>query len=162
MAARPACVVDALSTLDRRRELILGWEATAAMAEEVAALHPSLPEVRVNLGWEAGQMQGVLLHIGNAWEADKSVKDVRDVYPLLAELRQRGFKPAGHFDYAEVGRRTYTYRRDDGATISVSVFTFRPGDDDQVDGPSCRFVKVGVEERPVYKLMCDEEGAPEP
>ena len=52
-------------------------------------------------------------------------------------------------DYPEMGRRTYDFGR-----LKFCVFfnTYNAG-------TVCKFVEVGKEEKPIYKLMCGDEEA---
>lgn len=117
------------------------YEPEAAIAREfVAAFPPTEPgymgQMRTQIGVGAHVLNGVLI----MWDAQR----LQDVTPRVKWLAQR----LGKFkikDYPELARRTYDYGR-----LKLSVFFNR-------DKAVCKFVEVGKEEKPIYKLMCGEQ-----
>lgn len=164
-AELPECIRKELAELEEERAKVLSWAVAARAAEEAVAAvwtEPGLPPASVTVGRGIGSLNGVLLHVGHSWDKEKCVRSARQALPLLRELRRRGWRYKRHSDYEELGRRTYELVNPEqpAAPISMSVFFYNGGDAGD-DGPACRFVKVGVEERPVYKLMCADSEATE-
>lgn len=97
-----------------------------------------LNTMRSSIGVGPHVLNGFLI----AWDARR----LSDVTPRVAWLAKR----IGKFeiqDYPELGRRTYDFGR-----LKFMVF-FNAYDAKTV----CKFVEVGKEEKPVYKLMCGED-----
>lgn len=132
-----------VATLEGYIATARGYEPEIAIAADFArAFPPAEPgymgRMRTTIGVGPHVLNGVLV----MWDARR----LADVKARVAWLAQR----LGKFtieDYPEMGRRTYAWSR-----FKFSVF-FNNGDDKTV----CRFVEVGKEEKPVYKLMCGEE-----
>lgn len=124
------------------------YEPEAEIAREFCAAFPPtepgyLTHMRTQIGVGTHVLNGLLI----MWDARR----LQDVTPRVAWLAKR----LGKFkidDYPEMGRRTYDFGR-----VKFSVF-FNTSDDKTV----CKFVEVGKEERPVYKLMCGEQEVSEP
>jgi len=116
------------------------YEPEIVVARELVAAFPPtdagyLSQMRTQIGVGSGCLNGVLI----MWD----VRQLQDATPRVAWLTQR----LGKFkieDYPELGRRTYDFGR-----LKFSVF-FNTWDDKTV----CKFVEVGKEEKPIYKLMC--------
>lgn len=70
-----------------------------------------------------------------------------DVTEPLKWLAQR-FGAYTIDDYPELGRRAYVFENN-GRPVRFQVFF-------NGDAAQCKFVKIGVKEEPVYKLMCGE------
>jgi hypothetical protein len=132
--------------VERLEELIAearSYEPEILIAREfVAAFPPTeagyLSEMRTQIGVGSGRLNGVLI----MWD----VRRLQDVTARVAWLAQR-FGKFRIEDYAELGRRTYDFGR-----LKFSVF-FHTYDDKTV----CKFVEVGKEEKPIYKLMCGDQ-----
>lgn len=108
----------------------------------VAAFPPTEPgyiqQMRTSVGVGSGSLNGVLI----MWDARR----LQDVTPRLSWLAQKLGKYLIE-DYPELGRRTYDFGR-----LKFCVF-FNTYDAKTV----CKFVEVGKEEKPIYKLMCGEQ-----
>lgn len=120
-----------------------GYAAEAAIAAEFSRAFPPQEagyshQMRATVGVGAHALNGVLV----MWDARK----LSDVTPRVKWLAEK----LGKFeieDYAELGRRTYNFGR---FKFCVFFNTFNPG-------TVCKFVEVGKEEKPVFKLMCGED-----
>lgn len=77
-------------------------------------------------------------------------KSVRDLIPLLRDIREHGYKAQKIEDDTELHRRIWKYDRD----LKLQVFFTG-----YAEGSTCKFVKVGEELKPVYELRCGEESA---
>ena len=71
-----------------------------------------------------------------------AVDDLREVIPVLRRIRAAGHVLLHHADCPETNTRLYIFK-----TIRVDVV---------LRGASCRFEKIGVEERPVYSVICGD------
>ena len=108
----------------------------AEIADALIAEFPQHP-IRCSIGVGPHVLNGFLIMV--------DLKQLDEARALVAALAKR----LGKFeisDYPELGRRTYGWSR-----LKLSCF-FNAWDDKTV----CKFVQVGVEEKPVYKLMCGE------
>lgn len=134
------------SKLKELRELIVladTYVAEAALFDEFDRAFPSDPDdyhstMRPQVGVGPHALNGFLV----AWDAHR----LGDVTPRLQWLAKRLGKYTIE-DYPEMGRRTYDFGR-----LKFMVF-FNTYDQKTV----CKFVEVGTETKPVYKLMCGEE-----
>lgn len=151
----PAPIAAALASIDATRERVLALAPTAAaVCDAVFGFADTIPGFDIRVGYEINSLQGVNVYCG---ELFSGLPSIRDAFPLLKALRAAGFKPRGTSDFPEIGRRTYTYRRDgDSVDHSVNVSCFL-ATGANATGANCCFEQVGVEEKPVYKLVCDGE-----
>ena len=135
-------IADEVKRLEALISEAKGYEAETAIAAEFARAFPPsesgyMGRMRTTIGVGPGALNGLLV----MWDARR----LSDVTPRVAWLAQR----LGKFkieDYAEMGRRTYDFGR-----FKFCVF-FNSFDEKTV----CKFVEVGKEEKPVYKLMCED------
>lgn len=129
--------------IERLREYIAQAETyatEAALFDEFDRAFPSDPDdyhstMRPQIGIGAHVLNGFLI----AWDARR----LEDVKPRLQWLAKRLGKYKIE-DFPEMGRRTYDFGR-----LKLMVF-FNTYDEKTV----CKFVEVGTETKPVYKLMC--------
>ncbi len=134
----PVCVQAELERLEKDREKILSYVEHGRICEEVAQeFKPQVHNIRTSIGYRFGSVEGALLKV--------DVMDMRDVLPILRDLRKRGYKIEKHEDYPEMKRRTYRLG-------DIAVLCFLMGD----TKARCQWVKVGEKSEPVYKLMCDD------
>lgn len=157
--ARPDCVALAIADADAAigkyseelRERIAKAEAYApeiAIAAEFVRAFPAL-------AGEAADEYQRPLRIGltldpntvNALMVNLDVVRLVDVTEPLKWLAQR-FGAYAIDDYPELGRRAYIFENS-GRPVRFQVFF-------NGEAAQCKFVKVGVKEEPVYKLMCGE------
>lgn len=140
MKEQPKSVKDALRQIRQFGLDILAKSEMAQLAESIVAKHKDkFKTLEVSIGYQYGSIQGVLIKAHD-------VESMRDVLPIIRELRWHGFKVKSHEDYPEAKRRTY----DMG---DIKVLVFLPWD----EGSTCKYVKVGMKEEPQYKLQCDGE-----
>lgn len=142
-----------IETLIRIINKAIECDQTAKIGADIIASYNSTLKddfgcvARLSAGFQWGQEQGVLIMLD-------SVKDVDHIKPLFVELGKRGFILNGTpEDYLEAKRRTWKFkRRDDGTTKKDEIKLLAFFHDENA---KCRYVQVGVEEKPIYKLMCD-------
>lgn len=134
----------ALDEVEKLSQKILSWNDAAVLAEEFVETDLAKSfAATVTLGYSLHGMQGVLVFLNKT-------QKVSDVAPVLGWFAKRGFKLIGKpSDYAEIQRRTWNL-----GVIQVAAFfsTAERG---------CKFVQVGEETKPVYKLLCDDAAVPE-
>lgn len=138
----------AIATEVQRLEGLIAVARTYTAEQDIAeefcrAFPPTEPgycgQMRASIGVGPHVLNGLLI----AWDARR----LADVTPRVAWLAQR----LGKFtidDSPEMGRRTYDWGR-----LKLMVF-FNSYDDKTV----CKFVEVGTEPKPIYKLMCEDAG----
>jgi hypothetical protein len=157
----PKCVREELEDIKKQERFVRDNIQAARDAEEVVEMFKDVPELqdqgedgsrsvghlRASFGSQIGQLRGALIFV--------DVVDIRAVLPVLRELRRRGYKVKDHDDYAEIGRRTYNLSGD-GGEIKLGVFVGASFSSDAKKGAVCKFVQVGIEEKPVFKLLCDD------
>jgi hypothetical protein len=148
-AALDEQVADAANAIADEVKILEGYIETArtyapemdiavAFARAFPPADPSyLARMRTTVGVGPHVLNGVLV----MWDARR----LADVTARVAWLAQRLGKFAIE-DAPEMGRRTYVWDR-----FKFCVF-FNSYDAKTV----CKFVEVGKEERPIYKLMCEE------
>jgi len=143
---RSTLIATVLATHDKRRQDILDYDDAALVAEEFlqSLLAKTFKSVTLSLGHEVLSLHGVLVHF-------EDVQRVADMAPVLGWFARRDYKLVGKpDDYAEIQRRTWCLGK-----IKLCAFFRRGG------GAGCRYIKVGEEMKPVYKLLCDEAEAQE-
>lgn len=132
------------SAIDREVETLKEYIATAESyapeAEIADALVAEFPQhdLRCSIGVGPHVLNGFLIMV--------DLHRLDEAKALVSWLSQR----LGKFDisdFPELGRRTYDWKR-----LKLSAF-FNSFDAKTV----CKFVEVGKEEKPVYKLMCGDE-----
>ena len=130
----------ALARLEKRREWIEEHtDAIRFLAEEVGGLgkvviHESGTTPEVNIDFEADTLG--------------------EVTPVLAALRRCGYVRLYVTDCPETNARLYSYRLGGSkGNLHVRVDVHFS----HAEGSACRYVKVGVEEAPVYELQCAGE-----
>lgn len=114
------------------------------IAEEfVEAFNGLGNDVSVSIGWSAGSLTGVLLHVNNA----TSMKPVVD---MLRWLGKKGHPKRGNpEDYPEIGRRTWNLN----GLMRLLVFFRREDHEGSTD--ACRFVKGEPKKDSFeYALVC--------
>lgn len=127
-------------------EKLTAMDDTARVIAQIKEeIDPSL-SVSLHAGVTLTQIQGIMVMI-----YPKHFDEVKSVLKLFA---LNGFYINGKpEDYAEISRRTWRLKSKEHSTpVSICAFF-----SDYKEGQGCKFVKVGVKEAPVYKLMCDTE-----
>jgi len=114
------------------------WKPALDVIEELRLAFPDL-QIHTSCGLQHGQVQGALIHLND-------LIDMAQALPVAKWLTQRGFHTKGFEDYPELRRRTYDYG-------DIKLMCFLKYD----EGAKCQWVKVGVKEEPVYKLMCEDK-----
>lgn len=140
-------------------DTINSWRNTereiAGLLEGFNDDHPNR-KARYSIGEPASfSLVGLLIKL-------EDLETVSDVAPILRELAAIGFRQKGEpDDYPELRRRTWNLKREDDPTpVKVMVF-FRDTSADDADGPTCRYVQVGIKEEPIMELRCyDGDGNP--
>ena len=149
----PAVIQKQLDSLERVRQKILDMIPRVSLAEELIAKFSSLPGTsnwRISIGYETGSLNGVLVHV--------DALDFRELTPVRRWLREQGFPAPSTDDFAEAGRRSWTYRQKDKPNLIFSGFTGYPWSATKPEGQKCQFVKIGMKEpEPIYELRCDGE-----
>jgi hypothetical protein len=112
------------------------WKKPLTDIETIKTMFPDLAIV-TSCGLQVGQVQGALIHLND-------LTDMRDATPVAKALTAMGYHTKGFEDFAEFRRRTYDY----GDIKLMCFLTW-------AEGSKCRFVEVGKEEKPIFKLMCD-------
>ena len=149
----PTIIQEQLDSLERVRQNILDMIPVVSIAEELIAKFRSLPgtsEWRISIGYERGSLNGVLVHVNSL--------DFRELTPVRRWLRGQGFAVPITEDYAEISRRSWTYRQTDKPNLVFSAFAGEVCSTTKLEGQKCEFVKVGMKEpEPLYELRCDGE-----
>ncbi len=146
-----------IDKLDRQRERVAGWQPIIEIAEKIKDKfkddHPgdgALTGIMVSCGVGDGSINGVMIHF-------HGLVDFKQVLPIRQFIRTLGLPaPKSEHDYDSFGRKGWTYKTEHGPLVLLAWFPV--GDEKEGDKDArCRFVKVGEEMKPVYKLMCDGE-----
>ena len=147
-------IEELVAKIDKQRAEVLSWNPLVEIAEQVKSQF--LPAfkgrydwqdgVEISLGIGSGCLNGVLVHL-------QGVKDIRDTIPVRAFLRKQGFPVPTVSDYEEIGRRSWTYKTQNGPFV-LSAFMWRDGDA-ITDGVNCRFVKIGEEKTKGSALLIE-------
>jgi hypothetical protein len=160
----PDAINDAIDELEARIVIAKKLTPYVKIAEACAEKFKDLETVtnwRISVNLDKHSMIGVLCFVDTT--------DMRDIKHIRRWLRIQGGMPAPKMkDYPEIKRRSWSYGdlrqdviREKEGFYSYSgqpYFTlgaFLPFGD--VKGQTCQYVKVGVEESPVYELRCDNE-----
>ena len=114
------------------------WKPALEAVEKVKAAFPDL-SITASCGLQVGQIQGALIHLNDL----ERMSDAARVAKMLTAL---GYHTKGFDDFAELKRRTYDY----GDIKLLCFLSYK-------EGTKCRYVEIGKEEKPIYKLMCDED-----
>ena len=126
----------ALARLEKRRKWIKEHtDAIRLLVEEVGGL----AKVVIQENWVTPEVTINLL-------ADT----LGEVTPVIAALRRLGYVRLYVTDCPETNARLYSYRLGE-LRVRVDVHF------SHTKGSTCRYVKVGVEEAPVYELQCAGE-----
>lgn len=135
-------------------ELALRIEKAKSYAPETAIACEfirAFPALAGDSNWEWDRPLHVHLALDpntvNAFMLNLDALKLTDVSQPLRWLAQR-FGAYTIDDYPELGRRAYVFENN-GRPVRFQVFF---NNNEAV----CKFVKVGVKEEPVYKLMCGE------
>jgi len=144
--SRDVAIQTALEEVEKKRKQVLSYEEAIHHAREVAAMFSPALKLVISIGWQEGQVQGVLVK----WDLKED--DTMDlIEPVLKEFIRRGFHPdkaTPYEDWAPAKRRRYNY-----GDIQVMCFgSFEPG-------AKCQYVKVGEEVVDKYELKCNDEAA---
>lgn len=126
-------------------------------------------DILVNVSFDRGSIRGVNVHINH-------LRDFSEVQPLLDDLRQFGWVPACHDDYAEILRRTVTLVRYDEPALGethlsgqslvnrgvnvINLLLFLTRDEDERSAGSCVVVEYGEPYRS-KKFVCPDDAAVE-
>ena len=135
-------IQDAIDDLEKKRTFIQSHEKALSDCEPLKMKFTG-NDLRIRIGWEFGQLNGVLISM--------DVKKISELSEVLKDLGVCGWHRATKepSDYAEIKRRTYELKHDDSnVKIHVSGFLI---------GETCRFVPAGKKEVEEYKLVCDAE-----
>ena len=122
--------------LKRKKDRLLSWIDSYHVAEEVAEMFEGC-WTGVYLT-DGSMYDGVILHL--------NLKSVNDAGPILIELGKRGYNQKG----APQNCNHNALMIWDCGIIHIDghlTTTDEPG--------TCRMVKVGVKEEPVYEMRCD-------
>lgn len=151
----PRIIIEHLELLDKKKERVLNMAPLVGIANElICEFEEAIPgtnEWRVSIGYESGSLQGVLVHV--------NCLDLRKLIVVRQWLRKKGFPAPKTEDYAEIGRRSWCYHRQDQPTLILSGFVGSWWNKEETpEGQKCEFVKVGLKEpEPIYELRCDGE-----
>lgn len=156
MSYEPEFMVTAMKRLDEQRERLSSWWPTAhAAVRSIEKLGSEPLKWRASVGYEFGSLQGVLLMADD-------VTDLRQVVPLLRELRREGWRVDKHDDNKDLNGRTYFMKSaDETPRGPLVVRVFFPWDKAAAEKATCKFVQTGVKEEPVYEVICSGETTPE-
>lgn len=134
----PQPVTEALDDLKDKIRFVEGLIPHVNVAARALSEYgPGHEKDEIRIGYIFGSLCGVLIHT--------HVGDLKEVLPLIRELRRQGYKILKHDDYAEVRRRSYYM-----GEIIVSAFLR-----DEKGKGRCRYVKTGTKHEDVYTLECD-------
>lgn len=137
-----------VAELERRIGLARAYAPEQDLAVEFMAAHAHLdPEpsewnsrLRVHLSLDPSSVNALMINF--------DAKTLAEVTEPLRWLSQR----LGAYtidDFPELGRRAYIFTSE-GRSLRFQVFF-------NSNSSVCRFVEVGKEEKPIFKLMCGEE-----
>lgn len=144
MSKQPESVKKALKEIRELEQRVLAMKDTAQCAEKIVAAHQDkFKRLRVSLGYQFSSLQGVLIMAHD-------VQNMRDVLPIIREMRRYGWKVKSHDDYPEARRRTYHMQNGKANIMICALLSWE-------DGTTCKYVQVGVKEEPQYELQCDGE-----
>ena len=147
----PAVIQEQLDSLERVRQNILDMIPMVSIAEDLIAKFSTLPgtsEWKIAIGYGSGSLNGVLVHVNSL--------DFRELTPVRRWLRGQGFPAPITEDYAEISRRSWTYRQKDKPNLVFSAFAGDICNRTKLEGQKCEFVKVGMKDpEPIYELRCD-------
>jgi len=149
----PKIIQEQLDSLERLRQKILDMIPFVGIAEELIAKFKTVPGTsnwRMSIGYQTGVLNGVIVHV--------NALDFRELVVVRRWLRGRGFPAPITEDYAEISRRTWTYRQQDKPNLVFSAFAGEICNSVRLEGQKCEFVKIGMKEpEPIYELQCDGE-----
>ena len=114
------------------------------VAVHVSEVLANSPGVDVRLCYHSGTVRTVLI--------TKEAKSVEEATPLLRALGTEGWHQASEpKDDETIQCRTWKLEHADfpGVTVTMRLFFWSKG-------AKCTFKKVGVKEKPVYELVCEE------
>lgn len=146
----PAIIREKLEEIEKLRRMVLDMVPLVSLAEELIEKFRTLPgtsDWRLSVGYGPGQLNGVLVHV--------DALDFRELTVIRRWLREHGLPAPETEDYAEIGRRSWTYCVKDKPNFVFSGFIANRWDK-TLKGQKCQFVKVGMKEpEPLYELRCD-------
>lgn len=128
-------------------DTLLSWDSQEKVAQMVKE-QVGNKDHSIGCAIGFGSLKGILYNIHNV----TSIKE--DALPALRAFRKEGFKYVRHGDYEEIGRRSYYLKNADDKKIILNVFMETSEKGESTD--QCKFVKIGEETSPVYKLVCPD------
>ena len=138
----------ALDEIEEKRQWVIEYQGLADLARRLVEKFIGTINTknwRVSFGYEVGQLNGVLVHV--------DVSDMEALTTVRRWLRKHGLNSPKVDDYAELGRRSWKYKDDEGRYFILSGFFPVPYQEN--NSARCQFVQVGVEEKAVYELQCN-------
>jgi hypothetical protein len=130
--------IDLVRTYSAEQEVALQF--VEQFPEDLAKDEWSSPRTQACISFDSGTVHGFMLNF-NASTLDELVE------PLKWLTQRLGAYTIS--DYPEIQRRSYTFLK---GRFHFQVFF---GDASSADHKVCKFVKVGVEEKPVYEMRCE-------
>jgi hypothetical protein len=132
---KPGTLERALDELDRQAVDLTKHEAHCEVVDAICEKFHHL-NIRGSITLNPLSVQGACILLDD-------LEDFRQAVPVCAEVIRAGYHPEGFEDYPELRRRAYNY-----GGIKVLAFL-------KYEGSKCEFKQVGVEEKPVYELVCN-------
>lgn len=157
----PKAIQEELEMLDKMRAEAIELADLARMAHAVSNVFKDRIDIAVSVARWIASPPFINMRV--------NVRSFKDVLPILTHLASRGWhtdKNNPYVDYPEIDRRTFNFVKGTPPTIidpaSSKVVTEHKGDHRlrlmcfiAKEGATCRKVKVGVKEEPVYEFVCD-------
>lgn len=133
-----------MERINRSRPLI----EAAIPAFEHAKTFDESASLYINPSDGLAQVSGVLLSI--------LVEKASQVNEVLKKLNREELRLESIEDYAEIGRRKFSFkhRKHEGPRLHVMFFFYKATDN------ACKFVKVGEKLEPIYELHCPDGVVP--
>ncbi len=140
----PKSVKKALGEIRMLWLRVLTMKKMAQFADGIVAEHQDkFKRLEVSLGYSSGSLPGVLI-------IAHDIQDMREILPIIREMRRYGWKVKSHDDFPAAKRRTYYL---ENGKEKIKILALLSWD----DGTTCRYVQVGVKKEPQYELQCDGE-----
>lgn len=134
--------IEELEAADRMRASTRKHNAVLHFVDKLAAQYPEFqPRVMLSTGRLSRSAVTITVH----------VEDFHMLTPLRRAIRQQGFDKPSFDDFPGSKNRMWTYRRkSDGCGIVIDGYLTS-------ESANCRYVQVGVEERPIFELRCGDD-----
>jgi len=136
----PEIIQEELERVEDETKRVLELIPAANLCNKVASAFPHMEDIRTSVRVGGGVLNGALFMV----DVDK----LQDISPILRYFAKQGWRINGEpDDYEEVQRRTWELSSEEHpGRIQVSAF---------FKGETCKFVKVGTKQEPVYELKCE-------